>query len=344
MNGLERTMAIVSGNSTDRSPYVLLLSLYGAKYINTSFEKYYRNPEVWFEGQKVTIDKFDPDIITSPFAFPLEAEAFGSQVTFPENYAPNIKKPLIKELSEISNLKLPDLNHPSLKFLIDTVELLVSNYKGDKAIAALFFSPCDFPALLLGIEKWVDTLLFHPESVKALMHITIPHFVRMANLSLEKGATFVVTTANFINPDIVTDKIFKEIKPFLIKAFEQIKGPLVIHHGGCRMGKFAKYYAELPNVIGLVIDPRDGLLETRTLINKQTVILGNLDGPGIEKLDKDVLRKKCDTILHFMQYDPHFIFATSNADIGINTPEHKLDTIIKIIRQFRLKNKDFDKK
>ncbi len=337
MNGLERIGAVLQGKKPDRRPYALLLSLLGANYVNNiGLEEYYSNAELWFNGQVGAIERFNPDIVTGPFSFPLEAKAFGSEIKIPEYCAPNIKKPIIADPGLINKLIVPDLSDPSLNFIIKTNKLLVDKYRGNKAVAALIFSPCDLPALLLGIESWVDILLFQKKYINSLMNITIPHFVRMANTCLENGVNFVVTTANFINPDIVNEKIFKSLKPFLIEAFNQIKGPLVIHHGGCRMGSFIPYYAELPNVIGLVIDPRDSLKEARNLISSDTLLLGNIDGPGIINMSDDLIKKKCKIILESSAADPKFIFASSNADISLGTPESKIDIVIESVSNYKL--------
>jgi uroporphyrinogen decarboxylase len=335
MNGLERALAVIEGKPTDRQPYTLLLSLFGARFIEDSFPMFYRDASTWVKGQKKAVELTDPDIVTTPFAFPLEAEAFGSIVTFPDFYAPNIQKPCITDLSQIDNLLIPGHDHPNLRFILETTRLMAQEYGGNKAVASLLFSPCDLPALLLGIEKWIDTLLFEPTHVSTLLNATSQHFVRLANSCLSLGANFVVTTANFTNPTIVTEKMFKGILPWLKAAFEKVNGPIVIHHGGCKLGGFIADFAKLPNVVGIIVDPTDDLSEARKAVGEKLVLMGNLDGPMLEKYSSETAEKICLKILENRKADPHFIFASSNADIGYHTSVEVIKTVVKTIKNFK---------
>lgn len=207
MNSLERVLATIPGIETDYQPFTMLLSLYGANLIKTGTFEYYRNPELWFEGQKAVVDTFDSDILIAPFSFPIEAEAFGSELVFLDKYAPNTKKPIIANLSQIKDLPTPDFEKSlPIQFFLESVSLLTKNYGKTKAIASPIHAPSDIPALLMGMEMWIDTLLFHHDKVKEIMGKTIEHFVRLGNEFIDRGATFLVVPVNFTTAMIITDR------------------------------------------------------------------------------------------------------------------------------------------
>ena len=104
MTSLERIMCTLTGEPTDCMPFTMLLSLYGASLIKCKTSEYYRSPQMWFEGQEAVVEHFNPDILISPFSFPLEAEAFGSELIFLDKYAPNVRKPMITKLSQTNLL------------------------------------------------------------------------------------------------------------------------------------------------------------------------------------------------------------------------------------------------
>ena len=174
MNSLERVLATIPGIETDYQPFTMLLSLYGASLLKTSAKEYYRNPELWFEGQKAVVDNFDPDILITPFSFPIEAEAFGCELLFFDKYAPNSKKPVITDLSQIKDLTTPDFEKSMpIRFFLESTTLLANQYGKTKAMASPIHAPSHIPALLMGMEMWIDTLFFHHDKVKEIMKKTI---------------------------------------------------------------------------------------------------------------------------------------------------------------------------
>jgi uroporphyrinogen decarboxylase len=335
MINLERILATIPGNNTDYQPYTMLLSLYGASLIKTETKSYYCDPELWFEGQKAVVDTFDPDIVISPFSFPIEAAAFGSELVFLNKYAPNVRKPIITNLSEIDSLPIPDLDRSNaIQFLLKGTDLLAKNYSGKRAIASPIHSPADLPALLMGIEMWIDTLLFHPDAVDKMMKKTVEHFVRMGNQFLERGATFLVIPVNFTNPMMISEKIFNQLLPYLEHAFSRIKGPIVIHNGGCKIMKFIDRFAQMPNVIALVLEQTESFDKARTIIGNEKILMGNFDGPNFVNLSKEKAIELTLKILIDRKDDKHFIFATSNADIPYDTPVEVISAVVDTIRNF----------
>jgi len=336
MNSLERILATLKGENTDFHPFTMLLSLYGASLIKCDTLSYYRNADLWVAGQQAVVDSFDPDIVITPFSFPIEAEAFGSEMVFLNKYAPNVKKPIISSLDQIDNLPVTDFkNSQAIQFFLKCTDLLAELYKGNKAIASPIHSPADIPALLMGIEMWIDTLLFHPVEVDKMMTKTVDHFVRLGNEFIERGATFLIVPVNFTTPMIITEKIFRNLLPYLEYAFSQIKGPIVIHNGGSKLIPFIDRFAMLPNVIAFILEPTESFDDARRIIGDEMVLMGNFDGPNIVNLSSDKARDVTLKILNNRINDKHFIFATSNADIPYDTPVETIQTVVDTIRSFK---------
>lgn len=329
-------MAAVNGANADCQPFTMILSLYGASLIKADTSVYYRNPNLWFDGQRAVVDTFDPDILITPLSFPIEAEAFGSELVFLNKSTPNTRKPIISSLSQIDQLPTPDFDHSqSIQFLLKCTDLLSESYKGQRAIASPILSPTDLPALLMGIEMWIDTLFFHPSEVEKIMKKSVEHFVRLGNEFIARGATFLVVSINFTTPMIITENIFQMLLPYLENAFSQIKGPIVIHNGGSKIVPFIDRFAKLPNVVAFVLEPTESFEEARRIIGNDVVLMGNLDGPNFVKLTNEKAKEETLKILNNRKDDKHFIFATSNADIPYDTPVEVILTVVDTIRNFK---------
>ena len=248
---LDRVLAALAGKPQPRPPFTLTLSLYGARLTGCPLTEYYRKPERYAEGQEAVLDLCSPDILFSPFVLTLEAEAFGSELKFLPDNPPNIRKPAVSSADEFISLPLPDVDsHPSLLYLRECVRHLAKKHHGKAPICGIMTASVDLPAIVMGIDMWIETLIFAPEKAAAILEKTHLHFVRMANALLADGASFIGLTTVCTNPRILFQKMIDTvILPALERSFREVKGAIVFHHGANPMVPLLKNYLTLPNVV-----------------------------------------------------------------------------------------------
>jgi len=337
MNSIERVFAAVEGKSTDRPAVTLTLSLYGSKLTGCPSEEYYTNPQAFADGQTAVLEEFHPDILFSPFALAAEGEAFGSQIAYLKNNAPNISRPVATSVEEVIKLNIPDIDsHPRLQFIRESVRLLSAKHGDSTPIAGITMSPVDLPAVIMGIDAWLETLLFDKEGTKRVIEITSQFFVKWANTLLSDGANVLVLPCDFSNPRIVTENILKEIAtPVFKETFSEIKGPIIIHNGGARIVPFIKHYDMLPNVAAVLLDSRDSISKARDEVNPTRLLMGNIDGPNLYRKSPERIHKECEKILTDRQDDHHFILASSSADVAYETPKENIHAMIRAAKDFK---------
>ncbi len=334
MTSLERVLAALSGKPHGRPPFTMTLSLYGAKLTGCPLPEYYRNPEKYARGQEAVVELCDPDILFGPFALSLEAEAFGSEIKFLPLNPPNVRKPVIGSPKEFMAIEPPDINlHPGLLYLRESIGLLSRKYKGQRPICGVLTAPVDLPAIIMGLDMWIETLLFHEQTAVDILNRTSRHFSGLANALFSDGADFIALATVFTNPAILYPQLINTIiLPALERSFQEVKGPLVFHHGGNPMVPFLKDYLNLPNVAAFAVDHRDSLTAARGILGPKRLLLGNLNGPTLSRLRLEKVLDKVDRILADRQDDPCFIFATSAADVPWDTPRGVITAIAEKIR------------
>lgn len=339
MTSSERIAAALGGKLQPRPPYTFTLSLYGAKLIDCPLTDYYRDPQCYAEGQDAVLDLCSPDILFSPFAAGLEAEAFGSELKFFSNYPPNVRKPAVRSADEFLNISMPDVeSDPSLCYLRESVRYLAKKTNGETPICGVLTTPVDLPAIVMGIDMWIETLVFAPEQAAAIIGKTSDHFVRMANALLADGAAFIGLPTMFANPQILYQNLIDTlIIPALIDAFHDVEGAIIFHHGGNPIVPYLEGYLSLPKVAGFVVDHRDSLDEARKVLGEKRLLLGNICGPTLSRKSIEQVLKHVETILDNRKDDPYFIFSTSAADVPWDTPPEFLKAISQKIRAFRQK-------
>lgn len=333
---IERVFNRLQGKQTDRVPFAPLTSLYGARLISCPLDQYYTNPDSYFQGQKAVVESIEPDILFSPFALVMEAEAFGSKAAYFDKNPPNLETPSISGFDEIGRLKTPDIeNNIKLTYLIESTRLLVEQYKNQIPVAAIVSSPTELPALIMGIENWIDTLLFHPAEAQQMIDLCAEYFVSFANIMLAVGATCIFTPASFSNPTIITRHIAETVMvPEMHKVYSRVKGPIVFHHGGARLMPFLDLLHNLPKVVGFVLDPRDSFDEVREIIGNDRTVMGNINGQLLLRANPTIVENWTTRLLENRADDSKYILTTSNADIPYDTPIENITAITRTIKKF----------
>jgi len=327
MNSMQRIMATLQGKPADRRAVSLTLPLYGARLTGCDLSEYYTNPAAYARGQSAVLATFQPDILFGPFSLPLEGAAFGSHVRFFENQPPNLEHPAISSVSEIGQLIVPDVDsHPGLAYFREAIRLMVSEHGHTVPVASVALSPIDLPAMILGIEGWLQTLLFDEAGAKRMLELTIPHFVRWMNALFSEGAMFAVLPAGFANPSIVTREIAAEITvPAMREALSEVTFPIFIHSAGSPLARFLDSFAGLPNVAGFVLNGGDSFAEAREKVGPEPILVGNIDGPSLFTQKREGVRADCLAALRDRRDDPRFVLGTCGSDIGFDTPRENID-------------------
>lgn len=330
MTSLERVLCALRGEPADRRAFTLTLSLYGARLTGCPVREYFTVPRRYLEGQREVVDLLDPDILFTPFVLPFEALAYGGEEVWLDRFAPNVRKPPFRDPDLAEPLGEGLLLDPGVGYLVEATRLLAGEFGADRPVCAVVTAPVDLPAMLLGIETWLEILLFDPERAAAFMHLSEDHFLRLTAALFDAGATFLACPVMFANLRLVTPGLLeKTILPTLARCFGLSRGPVVFHHGGNRIEDHLRHYAELPNVPGFVMDPRDSLSRAREILGPGRLILGNLSGPALVRAAPEEARALASDILADRAGDRAFILASGHADVPFDTNP---DTLLAVRR------------
>lgn len=339
MNSRERVFALLTGKKPDRQPFTLTLSMYGAQLIDVPLKDYYTNPQLYVQGQMAVAEGIQPDILFTPFALVKEAHAFGSGIIYLENYPPNMSKPAVESPQEVKQIQIPTLQHPDIQYTIRATELMKRYLGEEKVIAAIMTSPIDLPIIILGMDVWMETLLFYPDIAYSFVNKLKNHFVAYATALFDAGADFVVLPSVFINTKIIDEQRIREFSlPLLRDALKRLPGPVVLHHGGAAIQNMLHIFDQLPNVIGIAVSARDNLEQCRAAMHPDKILLGNINGPNMWRLKPEHVTAAVQRILSATHHDARFILASSSADIAMNTPLENLSAVKQAINDFGMQS------
>lgn len=322
MTSAQRVMAAITGEQADRRPFTLTLSLYGAALTGCPLDAYHADPAKYLQGQLAVRDAVGPDILFSPFVLPLEGRAFGCTLAAQPGGPPNVKKPAFRSVDELLEHPLPRADaDPGLAYLVESVRLMATALNEEVPVAGILTAPTDLAAMLLGIEPWLEALLFDPGTARRVLEATGAHFRSMCAAMMKAGASCIVSPIMFCNPRIINPELAgTTVLPALREAFAAAPGPVVFHHGGNPLSQYLDLFKDVPNVLGFVLDDRDSFTGARQALGPGPLLMGGLSGPHMASRPPEDIRRRTQSVLYDRRDDPRFILATSHADVPMNTP------------------------
>lgn len=329
MTSLERVMNTIQGKPVDHVPVFAVLGIYGAKLLGKDIKNVYTNVDVYVDSQTAVYEKFGFDMVLAPFDFSAIGEAWGGETEYFIDQAPNIKRPRFNKTSDMLTHALPDPNKSiRLEFIRLCAEKLSLRFGTEVPVFAVVPGPCVLPSLAVGLETWLNTLLFDRDLTQEVLEYTSTFFLSWIHMLKEAGITAVISTEGLAAKEVMSRDFFKE---YCLQHFRQtiskVDCPMVVHHTGGSINHVLDLLQDLPNVIGFAVGSKDSLSESRKLIGN-SLLIGNLDILQFPLVFRDAMYSQGLTKLREAVPQGHFILSTAGADVPMYTHEDNLYAMI----------------
>lgn len=328
MTGPERVMAALSGVLTDRPPYGLVCGSLGARLAGYEPYEGFGDPELYVKGQEAAAALLDPDIVFTPFVLAYEAVAYDGELAPQRGAVYNLRRPPFRNLRDAARALRAaptPLDAAGLRFMLEATKRLADAVAGSRMVVAPIASPVDFPALLIGIEAWLDALLFEPDAASELASAAVEHFAALASAYAAAGAQALASPVMFVNPSILDERRVRELAlPILAEGFSRSPLPIVFHHGGNPLSRYLGLFGGLPQVAGFVLGERDDYADARAAIGAGPLLMATVPGPTFAAFTPDTLRARLAALFEKRGADPAWGFTNAGAELPAETPPELL--------------------
>lgn len=330
MNPYQRVMGTLMGQPVDRPPVFAVVGAYGAKLTGVDLRTLYSDAAAYVAGQQAVQAAFGFDLVMTPFVFTVIAEAFGGETAWSDMQAPNMKRPGVRTAADILTTPLPDPQRTGLlPVILDATRRLADLYKEQVPVIGVLPGPGIMPSLIIGMEQWMETLLFDEDLTRKLLDHTAPFFVSWANALLAAGADCLVVTEGMASAEVAPRALFAErFLPLLTSTFAQVNGPKVLHHTGGRINHVLDLVPGLAGLVGVTVSSKDSLVEARRLLGPELNLIGNLDNLSFPAISADKIYGMSRACLGAAAQCGHYILCNSGADIPLTTPPENLRAMI----------------
>lgn len=334
MTGPERVMAALSGALTDRPPYGLVCGSLGARLAGREPEEAFGDPGLYVKGQEAAMALLDPDIVFTPFVLAYEAVAYGGELAPQRGAVYNLRRPPFtnpRDAALALRAAPTPLDAAGIRFMLEATKRLADSVAGNRMVVAPIISPVDLPALLIGIEAWLDALLFSPDDARELATAAAEHFASLAGAYAAAGAQALASPVMFVNPSILDERRVRELAlPILREGFGRSPLPIVFHHGGNPLSRYLELFTGLPQVVGFVLGERDVYADARAAIGAGPLLMATVPGPAFAAFTPDTLRARLASLVGKRGGDPAWGFTNAGAELPAETaPE-----LLSVVRDF----------
>ncbi len=213
---LKRTLDFINNKPVDRPPFHPIIMRFAAKYAKVNYRDFCVNYREKCHCMIKCAEDFSLDWVTvmsDPWA---EAEAFGMQIEYPENDLPKAKEPLLKNIRDISKLKVPRIEDS--RRLMNRIHA-IEEYKrqvGDKYfIVGWVEGPMAEFANLRGLSEACTDLYDRPNDVNLAADIIMENALQFITAQVKAGAHCIGigdSACSVIGPKLYREFFFEREK------------------------------------------------------------------------------------------------------------------------------------
>lgn len=316
MNSIERLTAVMMGEIPDRVPIMGNLLEQGAKELGLSIKDYYTKGEYVAEGQLKLREKYGYDNLSGFFYAGREAEMLGCRhMIFTDIGPPNVGHLIIKDNKDIEQLEIPnDISQlPAFEELEKCIRLLKREAGGKYPVGSAVISSFSLPAVLMGIDKWLDLLLNGPESLRReLLEKCSDFCIRLIKTLRDVGVDGVSYSNPVGSADFFTDDQFKELSlEWIIRDINAV-GPegITYFNGGGRINPMLEPIIEHTGIMVYYINPLDDITEAKNIIGERGISSGVINDIPLIDWSRDAIYDQVKKIMQSGADGGRFIFGT----------------------------------
>jgi len=324
INGIDRLKAAASGEKSDRIPVFCNLFDQGPKELGISAKEYFSNGEYVAQGQLKMRKKYGYDNLWSLFYVGREAELLGCEkIIYSKQGPPNVADFIIKNHEDIHNLRIPEdiSSLPAFEQELKCLEILTQEAGGKYPICAYVTASMTLPALLMGMDKWMELLFLGPPDVRDELLAKCSEFFKKHMTAYKNAGADVFVYANaFGSTDTVPMKFFKESSlAWMEKDLENTdRAGLVYYCGSSRFNNVIDIVIKKLEITTFYLSPLDDVAEGKKNVAGRGVTCGVINDIPISDWSKDEIKNEVKRIMAAGMPGGKFAFGTIGVPYNIS--------------------------
>lgn len=326
MNGYDRIMAAIQGNTVDRTPVWPFVMMFAAKHSGTPYGKFASDHRAMAESLIRTAEDFDLDAITVDSDAYREASAVGAELEFPEDGLPAIRRYAIldKEAFQFPYLRIEDC--PRLVDKIEGVRAVKDHFGKEKAVCGWIEAPLQCAGTLYSMDSYMEDIFEEPEFVSDLLDYVTELDIRFAKEQVRAGADILGigdAMASLVSPNAYEKYFLPHTKKLVQEIRKDCDVKLKYHICG-NSTHLLKYAEEIGFDIVNIDHPVD-IHNAIDMVHGNICLKGNLNPVNLMRNTPQQVQEEAKQLLA-VGY-PKFILSPG-CEVGRDTPAENLHAFV----------------
>jgi uroporphyrinogen decarboxylase len=225
MTSKQNLLNILSGNKSEKIPFIPAIYEHKAALINKTPSEVSRNAELLFEAVLAEYETYKPDLLTVGIdVYNIEPEALGSIIHYSSGIeAPTMETPILNT-KDISDLRIPDPEKDGrMPLILEAARKIVSKLGNDVLIAVGISAPFSLAAGLIGQENLLIRSIEEPEYIEKVLRFCVEVQKKYISAILKTGAEIVLFDSSAAPPMISPNMYEEFILPAAKEMFDFLK-------------------------------------------------------------------------------------------------------------------------
>lgn len=323
MTPLELLAAAIHGTPAPRIPVFCNLIDQGAGALGLSPREYFARGETVAEGQLKLLSQYGHDNVWSLSYVGAEAELLGCQeILFSEGGSPNVADFVIKSLDDVARLEVPPdiTTHPSWAKTAACLRVLREAVGATHPICAYITASNTLPAILMGMERWMELLTCGPAEVRDELLRKCSDFCRQELAAYRAaGANVLIYSAPFGTTQFVGKKRFSSFSlPWMKRDLHPGGVAGVVYY--CGMAPFNNVIETVRSELGIgayYVSPLADLAEAKSMVGDRGLTCGVIDDIKMVHWSAAETRAEVQRLCGLGKPGGHFLFGTGLMPLAI---------------------------
>jgi len=285
MNGRERILAMLAGQSTDRPPVMPITMMFAADRVGAVYREYATDYRILADAQLRIAEEFDIDHVNVMSDPATEAADCGATVVYSEDQPPALDETnaLLQDKTKLVRLKIPNLTEGRMGNRLKILETYRQRVLGEKLIEGWVEGPCAEGADLRGINTLMLDFYDDAGFVRDLFTFCNSMALAFAQEQVTRGAELIGVgdaAASLVGPEIYREFVWPFEKQ-LVNGLHDLGTRVRLHICG-------NISASLSDIgqLGCDIVDLDSMVpvdKAREAMGEHQVLLGNVDPVRVVK-------------------------------------------------------------
>lgn len=318
---------------SDTKKAIPILSFPGVQLIGGTVEELVKDGMKQAQCMEAIAKRFPMGASLSLMDLSVEAEAFGSAVTYSEEEVPTVRGALLSSMEDAEALVIPEVDKGRPKQCISGIQEAKRRIQ-DRPVFAGIIGPFSLAGRLLDMTEIMILCYEEPEMVEIVLKKATEFLVAYAKAFKEAGADGIIMAepaAGLLSPALM-----KEFStPYVQKIMHAVEDEnfLVVYHNCGNVVPLLKNIADIgakAYSFGNAIDIEEAL----KYLPSDVLVLGNIDPAGvIRQGSPKTVYEKTEALLARCSRYPNFVIA-SGCDIPPESPMENIQAFFDAVKDF----------